>query len=272
MSDQFQIFFHLGYSKVASTWFQRIVFPALKGVIFHKKHHFKHHKQLLNHNPAGTHLFSTEKDKRIIQAAEEIGKLYPDAGFIVFLRRQDDWLLSRYKYRIRKHGRESFGEFFDLENDQGLWKKETLYYRKVIEEFEKSSSRKPLFMTYDQLRENPGIFIKQLTDYLQTSINPNAMTRHPRNVSFSEKQLIILRKWNRLFPYRNEISRVKMVNKMHQKFRDLLLHIVAALASGMPKGLVKEKSLLSDEELKSLKKIREFYREDWEFCEKYAAF
>ena len=63
-----------------------------------------------------------------------------------------------------------------------------------------------------------------------------------------------------------------MVNKTHQKFRDLLLHIVAAFALGVPKGLVKEKSLLSDEELKSLKKIREFYREDWEFCRKYTAF
>lgn len=291
--DPFEIYFHLGYTKVASTWFQRVVFPSLEGIRFYKKHDFKKYRQFAGGAVAGTmvrgegsfekrageepgvslsgkHLFSTEKDRRIIQAVEELGALFPEAGFIVFLRRQDDWLLSRYKYRIRKHGRESFTEFFDLSHNNGVWKKETLYYRKVIEAMERNSSRRPLVLLYDQLREDPAEFIRRITAYTGTRIGQGA-TQHPaRNIAFSEKQLLILRNWNRRFPYRHKVSRVSLINTLHSKWRDLLLHSVAFFAELAPDRWVAGQAVLTDAEKESLEQIRKHYSEDWAFCMEYA--
>jgi hypothetical protein len=47
-----------------------------------------------------------------------------------------------------------------------------------------------------------------------------------------------------------------------------LLHIIAFLSKAIPRSLIKEKQLLEDPNV--LDKVREYYKEDWEFCKMYS--
>jgi len=132
MEKELEIYFHLGLTKVASTYYQSVVFPNLSDISFYPKHQFNRYKEIVENRAGGKHLFSTEKDKRLVQTVEEIISIIPNAKIILFVRRHDDWIISRYKYHIKQHGGISFNEFFDIESDRGLWSRDSLLLRKKI--------------------------------------------------------------------------------------------------------------------------------------------
>lgn len=269
MKKEAEVYFHLGMSKVASTYFQELVFPNLADVNYFPKHRFKRFKNLSPAEREGKLLFSSEKDKRIVEAVEEIVAVFPDARIILFVRRHDDWLLSRYKYRIRKNGGEHFSEFFDLETDSGLWKKDTLLYRNKIEAIEKLCTSRPLILSYDLLKKSPGEFIGKLTSFMGTSLKAPLRKKRSINTAFNEKQLIFLRRFNRFYPYRQHHFRNKNCNKIYEKYRQFLLHAVAFLLHLVPGFLVRNKTLLDEADKISLTRIREYYADDWKFCKEY---
>lgn len=263
------MYFHLGLTKVASTYFQQVVFPNLEGVTYFPKHQFSRYHEVVAASNDGKYLFSTEKDRRIVEAVEEITCLCPDARIILFVRRHEDWLLSRYKYRIRKLGNESFSEFFNLDEDIGIWKRDELLIRPKIEAIERLCKVPPLVLTYDLLKEDPGEFLSRLTGFIGTAVNMKTYRRKPIHSAFSEKQLIILRKWNRVCVYKPMQDAAPIMKKIHRKYHELLLHIVAFFAQFIPRVMLTNKMFLSGSDRLSLEQIREQYADDWAFCLDY---
>jgi len=265
-----ETYFHLGLPKVASTYFQNIIFPKLTGIRFYPKHQFNSYKEITKGEKGGKFLFSTEKDKRLVETVEEILGYAPDAKVILFVRRQEDWIISRYKYHIRKHGGYSFKEFFDIDSDNGIWRREELFWREKIERIEQLCQSPPLVLKFDDLKKNPDIFIKKITDYTGTTLNAKSGMKKKVLKAFNEKQLIVLRKFNRLFNYKPIKTKNPTLNKTHRKYREFLLHILSLISHLVPGFMIAEKSLFTEADRKDFKRIQEHYKEDWEFCQSYS--
>ncbi len=263
-----EFYFHIGFTKVASKYFQQKVFPYLTDVRFYKKHQYNKYKQVVRENIEGKYLFSSEKDKRIVQEAKEILEVCPDAKFIIFVRRHDDWLLSRYKYRIRKYGFESFPEFFNMDRNDGLWKLEELALKEKIQTIEKMASTKPLVLTHDYLRQDPEGFVRAVLAYMGTGIRKE-VHRERVHTAFNEKQLIGLRKWNRWFPYFPEPFKSRVPKVLYRRFKQYVLHIVAFIILIFPKFFFRNKTLLTPADRDEMKRLRDYYSEDWAFCKEY---
>jgi hypothetical protein len=263
MQQDQDIYFHLGYPKVASTFLQKEIFPNLKGIKFHKKHRFNSYKQLDPDNLRETHMFSSEKDYNIEEAADDILTRFPQAKIILILRRHDQWILSRYKYYIRKHGGKEFHEFFDLEEDKGLWKREDLFYRKKIDYLKTHTQNPPLIMTLDLLQKDPDRFFKKIEEYTGSKIGEKANKGNVVNRAFSQKQLLVLKKFNKFYPYHKIKTPYRFINRSHYRYRQYLLHMVAFFSHLIPWALIKKRQLVDSSQLDE---IRKYYAEDWEYC------
>lgn len=267
MKQKFEIYFHLGLPKTASTFVQQEIFPNLTDVTFYRKHKFNTYKNLHKTELSGKYLFSSEKDRKLEKTVDEISKLFPFAKIILVFRRHNDWILSKYKYYIRKHGYKSFEEFFDIESNKGLWKREELLYRNKIEYVEKHFKSKPLILTFDHFKRNPEGFLEKITKYLNSSFQPNTKKRKIVKKAFKKKQLIIIRKFNRIFRYKKAHSNSKILNRIHYKYWEFSLHIVAFLSLFLPEIVTKKTPLIKNDQI--LEKIRKYYEDDWEYCVKY---
>lgn len=265
-----EFYFHLGLPKVASTYFQTQVFPKLKDVTYFPKHQFEQYRQLAPYAHPDKYLFSCEKDRDLPATVEDIVRIFPTARFILFFRRQDDWLLSRYKYHIRKHGYFSFQEFFDIDHDNGYWRQEDLWYQNKIRHIERVSKYKPLILTYDLFKSQPDQFIDYLLQYIGTSLHADVATDKTIKPAFREKQLIILRMFNKLYPYSEATTPYRLLNKVHYKYREFLLHTVAFSSLLLPTSFAKKQSLLTEQDVHNLERIRQFYADDWAFCRDYS--
>ena len=257
-----QIYFHSGLAKAASTMLQRQVFPLLSGITFINKKNYGLHRNQDFVNQHEKILFSFEFHKFLPQKLEEISRLYPEAKIILVFREHASWLESKYRYHVRKHGKESFEEYFDLEKDKGIIRQEEIVYRNIIETARSHFSHSPLCLNYHYLKENPDAFFQPLFDYLE--VKPPILPQKGKvmNKAFSNKQIHYLLKLNRGYHYHPMQSSSKLWNKIHYKYREFLLHTWAFISQvfpdpnpGMP---------LVSAELKD--RIQEMYREDWAYC------
>ena len=260
-SSKNQIFFHLGLAKAASTFLQRQFFPTLSGIHFVKKKYFGKHRNTDFVSQHPNILFSFEFHKYLPVKLIEISKLYPEAKVILVFREHSSWLESKYRYHVRKHGKESFTAFFDLEDNRGVIRQEEVMYQQIIETVYTHFRQKPLFLNYHDLRKNPDRFFQPLCQYLGVEL-PTLPQRQTVNRAFNDKQIRYLLALNRVYPYAPLKSSVKMFNKIHYKFREFLLHSWAFLARFLP---AKSPELpiiptgIQDQ-------IREFYKDDWAYC------
>lgn len=268
MNQEFEIYFHLGLPKVASTFLQKEIFPNLINTKFHHKHKFNEYKRLQGLDLQKKHLFSSEKLRGLEEAVEEIIEYFPEAKFIFLVRRQDQWILSKYKYYIRKHGSEGFEGFFDIENNKGIWRREELFFSNKIKHIEKLSNSKPLVLTHDLLKSNPDLFFQRMTHYTGTILSAKARKKRIIKKSFSEKQLIYLRSFNRRYPYKVAKTPYKFLNILHYRYRQHLLHTLAFLCQFLPNSLIGKSSLIDD--MSIFNKIRSYYNEDWKYCSEYS--
>ena len=270
MNEQrYDVYFHLGMTKAASTYLQTAIFPYLENIRFHPKHQFRTYKTLSRNTLDKNHLYSTEKDRRLVELVDEILTFFPEARIIIIVRRHDQWVLSKYKYYIRKHGYVSFKEFFDLESDKGLLKRSDLFLQSKIEEIEKKCTTSPLVLDHDVLRSSPDLFIDRLASYMNSSLGRGTRKRTVVNRAFNEKQLIFLRRFNRWYTYREKKSSSKFRNRVHYKYREFLLHIVAFFSQVLPVALLNGEKLIDDPGV--LEEIQNYYQEDWSFCTTYAS-
>jgi hypothetical protein len=256
--------------KVASTFLQQEVFPKMKDVKFYKKHHFNKYQELNNSDLNGKYLFSSEKDRGMVEEAKKINKKFPNAQIILLFRKHQDWILSRYKYYIRKHGYKPFHKFIDIEKNKGLWKTEELQYRKKIKSIEAIFGSQPHVFLFKDLKSKPDKFVKELLDITNTT-EIEEINAHKRvNKAFSKKQLIVLRKYNEYYRFNEPKDKARWVRKVYKKYREFLLHIVAFISQAIPWKLLPREDLLSDRDLDTLYKMNDYYKEDWEFCLEYA--
>ncbi|MCZ7599032.1 MAG: hypothetical protein M5U09_16860 [Gammaproteobacteria bacterium] len=127
------VFFHAGLGKVASTYLQKRVFPALDGICYIPRDRFRSHARIVARAEHDRYLISRECGKRLEPRLEEIHRLYPDARILLFFRRHDEWIASHYRRYVKNGGGRDLDGYLDLDGDEGIWTRDQLEYMPMIE-------------------------------------------------------------------------------------------------------------------------------------------
>ena len=261
------IFWHVGLGRTATTFMQTQIFPKLKDVYYINKKNFKKADEIIKQNPHNKYLLSHEFSRGLYEALRNFARKYPDARIIIVFRRHDKWIASHYR-RVVKNGQPyMFKEYFDVDNDEGVWKIDDLYYYPKLECIEKNFNHKPLVLFHHDLKERPEYFLNQILKYLDINYY-DPISFRPRHTSYKDKELKFRRWFSRhtFLKERKNISghphrdRIRFLNKTYRYF-------VLYLARLIPDAWLDDKPLIPQEELD---KIKTMYKDDWERCQQYA--
>jgi hypothetical protein len=184
------------------------------------------------------------------------------------LRRHDKWLKSKYKYHIRKNGRLTFNEFFNLD-DTGRMSVDELRFMSKIEFLQSQFKHRPLVIFQEELAAAPEKVFELLATELNATITKKIPTKKIKS-AYSNKQLKSLLRFNQRFPYKRlSKENPEFIRFLHKKYRQLILHSIAYFAKFFPEPSdEKEQELIPGDKLQ---KIRDYFSEDWNKAQEYAA-
>lgn len=256
-----EVYFHVGLGKTGTKYLQFDFFPKLRGIEYIHTTKYRKSKKIIKKRGEGRFLVSREFDERFEREVRWFAQDFPDAGPIIVLRRQDEWILSQFKRYVKNGHRYRFKEFFNLEGT-GLFKVEDLYFHRRIELLEETFERRPLVLLYDELREEPYRFFDRIAQYTGTTYERESIPLRRRHRSYSEKQLKVIYK---LSEHLDIVPRGILKKYL---FVYPIRYPVLYLARYLPAKAVPKLDIFPSRE--ELEGIREFYRDDWERCVEYA--
>lgn len=261
-----KIIFHVGLPRTASTFLQCRVFPAFKGITYVKKRDFKKHDRFIAEADKPV-LLTTEMDigkgKPNSRGLYTIAEKYPDTRIILVLRRHDKWIASKYKYHIRKNGTMDFHAFFNVEPNNGFFRREHLRYTNIIDTIESLFTSRPLVIFQEELKNAPEEIIRLMASYCDADVNVSDVKMNVVNYSFSEKQLHLLLRFNRRFSFDKNKH-----GKLRKKIRAAMIHTLAFFGQFLPVKKQENTPVVPSEQLKH---IMEAFSDDWEACVEYAS-
>ena len=264
---QYDITFHLGMSKSGSTFLQKNVFPLFTRINYAKKHDYQLHKLVPENPKTDNYLFSFELHKGLQKELDALSALHQDYKVVYILRKQEDWIKSKYNYYIRKHGHLAFGDFVNVhDQEKSVLSLENLQLIDQVNAINKHSNEKALFIDFDDLNNKPDQAIKRIASFVNAEIDMHAINKKRVNKSFSPKQLILLRRFNRFYSYNASTSDSKAIKFTHHKYREFMLHTLAFFIRFLPEIFISNKTLYDQEVLAD---INSKFESDWKECLKY---
>ena len=270
MSEQPEIFFHVGLGKVASTWLQRLFFPVMRGIQYLPTNRYHKAVQLIHNQPeVSKWLVSREFDRQYEREVRKFVEVFPQARIIIFLRPHADWITSQYKRYVKNGWYHAFDSFIDLEKDSGFWKKADLLYYPKLALAEQLTGKPPLVLFHDDLKNDPFTLLDRIARFCGASYDRSHVSLQPIHTSFSEKQLLFLRtfckKYVRKIP-QGKASKLWnwLTFRPWWAFFHLILYAVPLLPrQWIPNEPLIPKHLLDD--------IQITCQDDWEQVRQYAA-
>lgn len=259
------VFFHVGLGKTGSTYLQHKFFPKLKGLHYIKHTKYKHALDIIGQARNDRYFVSREFDRQFLDEVKKFSAKYPDAYPIMVLRRQDSWIASQYR-RFTKNGRGLyFNEFVDLKNNKGRWDIGEMEFYPKIEQLEHYFSQKPLVLLYEELRNNPEVFFQKIANYSGSTFDINHVSLKPKHSSYSEKQLLVVRRKTRKLLQRFSEEKIDST-KTGRRLRKIFTHLLMYFHWLAPKSAYANETLIDKEDLNA---IREHFKEDWAKCMEY---
>ena len=267
-SSEKEVFFHVGLGKTATTYLQYQFFPKLRGIHYVQRTRYPKAHKIIARDPSSRHLLSREFDQQLQEEIEKFAVHYPDTRAIVVLRRHDGWIASQYR-RFAKNGIQiPFEEFFDIEKNQGLWKKADLDYSKKISIIENTFTRKPLVLFYEDMRQDPYAFFDQFSKAIGASYNRDQISLNAVHPSYEEKQLKAVRSVSKIFfPANPKQYQNGFMKRLQWRKQQLTSYSIMAAARFVPDAWLDAGELVP---AALLEKIRGVYADDWEKVHAYA--
>jgi len=269
-------FFHVGYARAASTFLQKSVFPALRGIQYIPRNRFRVRESEKKRFNADKILMSREAGLRIYSRCDEAFKVF-GSRIVISLRRHDSLIASNYRLHVKRGHSTRFKQYLDLENDQGVWKQQQLEFMRLIRHVEKTTGQKPIVLIFEDYIENPTAYIDAFCRALQCSIDQQALSSEPVHKSYSDKQLRLRRQFadrfaNNSFNQKSPESSGAKHNRLIVFLKRRSLLWVSAwfmfLVKFAPDSWISDEPLIEHIELN---RVRDFYRDDWQACVDYVA-
>jgi hypothetical protein len=263
-----EIFFHVGLARAASTYLQHKVFPYLQGVHYIPPNRYRRYQHIIASTHAARYLVSREFDQRLACESQKFAQLFPEARIIMVLRRSDRWIASRYRQLVKNGHGLSFQEFFDIDHDRGLWKINAASMFAKIKIVETYFRHKPLVLFHEDLATAPFDFFDKIARFMGSTYNRERISLKPFHTSYSDKQLhVMLRVSKGLFSMQPSQGNSRWRHWWKRRSRLLACYLILYPAALLPRALVRPEPLI---EPQILGKIRDFFAEDWRFCQEYA--
>ncbi|NOZ36150.1 MAG: hypothetical protein GXO80_12750 [Chlorobi bacterium] len=257
-----ELFFHVGLAKTGSTFLQNRFFHKLKGIRYIHTSKFYRYNSIIKQSNENQLLFSREFDRQFFDETLKIAEKYPYAKIIIVLRSNEKWIASQYRRYVKNGGSRSFENFINIKTNKGIWKIEEALFLPKLKFLTRHFNNPPLILFYEEFKENPHKVFRKIADYTNSDYDKNSINLKPKHKSYSDKQLLFIRKLTRKFYKKDPYEFTdKEVTWLKYRSRWFLLHIFLYLAKFIPMRF--EEELISK---KQLLEYESFYRKDWEQC------
>lgn len=269
-----QTYFHVGYARAASTFLQKAVFPALRGIQYIPRNRFRVREREKKRFKADKVLMSREAGKYIYERTDDVNRVF-GSKIMISLRRHDRLVASTYRLQAKNGHTLRLPQFLDLDNDEGVWKQHDFMFMDYIRYAEESSGEKPLVLLFEDYIADPDYYLDTLCAWLECDIDKSAVGKKPVHKSYSDKQLRLRRQFSEWFtdPIADHSEYAKETITDHTRWKKIK-HRLVLWFTGIFMRLARfaPDSWLNDEPLMDeayLKQIKDFYADDWAACEVY---
>jgi hypothetical protein len=268
--NEFEMFFHVGLGRAASTFLQNRVFPQLEGIHYIHRDRYRSFPKAINKYHHAKYLVSREAALRINSRLREFSKYRRDGKVILVLRRHDQWLASHYRRYVKNGGGYPFDKFVDLDaNRPALWGRHNIQFMKMIKMVEDQFEGPPLVLFQEELSLNLERFVSRLTEFTGTTCDFTKIRSNRVHSSYSSTRLKVVRRVSTsLFPPLPSSNPNPNLHRIHRRLHLILCHMILTLARLVPTSFIDDKPLIPLEELA---RIRDETAEDWSSCLAFAA-
>jgi hypothetical protein len=261
-NNEKQVYIHVGTGKTGTTFLQYRVFPKLKGICYIQRTRYKKSERIIKNTTHHKYLVSREFDQQLEREVAWFSSIFPNAIPIIVFRRHDSYIASQYRRFVKNGFHGHFTDFFDVEHDNGFFKKQDLNYSRHITILENYFSRKPAVLFYDELQNSPDIFIEKLSRLLDVSVDKNSLNLRRKHTSYTEKQLkAILAAGKYINLRKRRIFASSVLHLLWRLYLNGLRYSVLFLGKIAPTRYFGSEPLIP---LHELEKVRQYYANDWE--------
>lgn len=272
-------YIHLGLPKTATTFLQETIFSQFdkkdisflgkaKNVSIWDIMDMPSNKYLISSEHLLANPFTCEKGQWLNDFKKNLMKLYykfPEAKYILTLRKHEKLILSYYKEHISKGNRSHYPklkEFYDINNDAGQVSQNDFYFQNLIEEIISVTGTSPLVIMQNQFKTELNKVIHILDFFLEIP---------SQQIKFENKKKINIGVESKKSKW------LIQLNKFHQMSSKFGLNFYAPFfkKAGLTPDYIVRKRLawVTDKPLKlpleMERFIQEKYKEDLKWVEEY---
>jgi len=263
-----QIFFHVGLGKTATTYLQYKVFPYFKNITFiHRKPKYIKVAQIIDSAQNGVFLVSREFDQQLEREVKKFASHHPHTTAIIVFRHHDGWIASQYRRFVKNGYAIPFHQFFDVKEDQGMFKKIDLDFMHKIQVLEKYFTQKPIVLFYDDLRKDAFAFFDYIAQCIGASYNKDDISLEKHHSSYNEKQLKAIFSVSKWLDIRKRNHHNKIIYHVRRVFINIIRYSTLFVAKYLPDSWFNPQPIIHPDELKA---VREYYASDWNAVIDYA--
>ena len=267
--NEYQIFYHVGLGKAASTYLQNQVFPKLEDIHYVPRDRYRGYRALIERTRDQRYLISREAAYRLDHRLDEFAAFKADARIILVLRRHDRWIASHYRRYLKNGGSMDFERYADIDNPEPLvWGEPQMRFMPMIKAIEERFNSRPLVLFHEELKTDPFALIDKLCAFTGARYRRDRIDLSVVHSSWSDGQLKIMRRVGQyLFAKIPKPARHPGVHRVQRRLRLWACYGILGVAQLVPRSLLDPSPLI---EPASLDHIRDHFAEDWHACHEYA--
>lgn len=269
-----ETFFHVGYARAASTFLQKTIFPALKGIQYIPRNNFRVRESEKKRFKADKILMSREAGEYIFDRCDRVAEIF-GSNIVISLRRHDALAASTYRLYVKNGHTFRFPEFLDLQNNDGVRKVEDFTYMRLIKHIESTTGRKPLVLIFEDYKSDPEFYLDSLCAGLGCEIDKSRLSQSAVHKSYNDKQLRLRRQLSQNFlsPERDKarldgtsIEDYSTLKSIKERILIRLSGLFMKAARYAPESWLDDEPLLEQRDLEA---IQDYFAEDWQACYQY---
>jgi hypothetical protein len=259
------LFLHVGLHKTGTTYLQSEVFPRWSGVRYLRNLTIETFLRI----PANSVCLASREgfsggviapQSEKLMFLKQLNHMFPDARILISFRQHGSYVNAIYSQYLRYGGTATLAEFFDLDGNSGIVKREDLLFRVYVEKIQEYWGTLPFVFLLSELKEDKSRLLADLGAYFGCE-PPDlcSISTKPKNVSLGHTQAEVLRRINQWF-------RVQL----HPDGSTRPYRFLRRLRLDPPRlcqrwsGLIRSRPLMDPD---MARQIDEYYRDDWAYLE-----